>query len=104
MPSCNNCTRTKRLCLGYQLRVHWPDHPDGRRKSGQTLARVPTVATHQQQQYGRYFLNFAFDDVNMAMRSQGARVQYGAQPAPSKSLTVCPLSPDSAGMLLSYCK
>ncbi|KAI0473272.1 fungal-specific transcription factor domain-containing protein [Xylariaceae sp. FL0804] len=71
-PACNNCLRSGRECLGYGLRLAWPDQPDGRRR----LARVPAGDFHHSptdwdpRVYGRQFLNVTYADLQQALRRQ----------------------------------
>ncbi|KAK8048747.1 fungal-specific transcription factor domain-containing protein [Apiospora phragmitis] len=52
-PACNNCLRTGRECLGYGIRLAWPDQPDGRRR----VNRMPD------RHYGKQFLNLTYADL-----------------------------------------
>ncbi|KAI1823435.1 fungal-specific transcription factor domain-containing protein [Xylaria intraflava] len=62
-PACNNCRRTGRECLGYGIRLAWPDQPDGRRRGG----RIPPCAVHRSPHnpanYGKHFLNMTYSDL-----------------------------------------
>ncbi|PVH97578.1 hypothetical protein DM02DRAFT_730495 [Periconia macrospinosa] len=65
LPACDNCTRSKRVCKGYGLKLAWPDKFDGRRKQKKYQADPESSATrYLTDDDGRFvFLNTTFDDV-----------------------------------------
>ncbi|KAI1380979.1 fungal-specific transcription factor domain-containing protein [Hypoxylon crocopeplum] len=67
-PACNNCLRTGRECLGYGIRLAWPDQPDGRRR----LTRLPDHTIHHHEidsaYYGKQFLNMTYSDLAVARK------------------------------------
>ncbi|KAH6884386.1 fungal-specific transcription factor domain-containing protein [Thelonectria olida] len=68
IPSCDNCLRTKRTCLGYGLRLTWPNRPDGRRRKPGPTIHVSQGNQHEarSQYYGRQFLNFTLENIVLA--------------------------------------
>ncbi|KAI0390437.1 fungal-specific transcription factor domain-containing protein [Xylariaceae sp. FL0594] len=62
-PACNNCRRTGRECMGYSIRLAWPDQPDGRRRG----SRIPDGTVHysidRPPNYGEQFLNVTYADL-----------------------------------------
>ncbi|OTA70111.1 hypothetical protein K449DRAFT_321574 [Hypoxylon sp. EC38] len=87
-PACNNCLRTGRECLGYGIRLAWPDQPDGRRR----LNRLPDHTIHHHEidsaYYGKQFLNVTYSDLAVARR--GISPIYlpfiRAQPRPGRTI------------------
>ncbi|KAJ4360695.1 uncharacterized protein N0V89_001262 [Didymosphaeria variabile] len=64
LPHCANCTRAKRECKGYGLKLAWPDKYDGRRKQKKYQAEPDTSATNYVTKFGEfYFLNTSIEDV-----------------------------------------
>ncbi|CAN8105089.1 unnamed protein product [Discula destructiva] len=91
LPSCNNCLRTGRQCLGYGVRLIWPDIHDGRRKS----PAHPTQSDHMAQghtrglHYGQQFLNISHEDIEQSrqdIRSLALYSNPNARPQPSVKL------------------
>ncbi|KAI0205838.1 fungal-specific transcription factor domain-containing protein [Astrocystis sublimbata] len=62
-PACNNCLRTGRECLGYGIRLAWPDQPDGRRRGSRLPDRAVHCSTHNPANYGEQFLNMTYEDL-----------------------------------------
>ncbi|KAF2449717.1 hypothetical protein P171DRAFT_440185 [Karstenula rhodostoma CBS 690.94] len=64
LPHCENCTRAKRECKGYDLKLAWPDKYDGRRKQKKYQADPDTSATNYVTNFGEFsFLNTGNGDV-----------------------------------------
>lgn len=115
LPSCNNCARTGRKCMGYGVRLTWPDSHDGRRKLPILPAR--TDQGHHQSfteqppspYYGQQFLNVSSDDVEKSRRDASALaltvLTYPHNnPRPKPSLTLLPGLRGKESDLMSYCK
>ncbi|KAF2637258.1 hypothetical protein P280DRAFT_458462 [Massarina eburnea CBS 473.64] len=67
-----NCTRSKRTCKGYGLKLAWPDKFDGRRKQKRWNAEPENSATRYVTRGGKFaFLNTAFEDI------EGKKVGWG---------------------------
>ncbi|ROV93510.1 hypothetical protein VSDG_06782 [Cytospora chrysosperma] len=103
LPSCNNCARTGRNCMGYGLRLVWPDIPDGRRK----LPKLPAQKASKQLQaagtyYGQQFLNFSFDDVEQHRQDVSILTLHTHHTRPHPSLTLLPDMPGIESDLLCY--
>ncbi|KAI0454353.1 fungal-specific transcription factor domain-containing protein [Xylaria acuta] len=62
-PACNNCLRTGRECLGYGIRLAWPDQPDGRRRGSRVPDRAVHSSPHNPENYGEQFLNMTYEDL-----------------------------------------
>ncbi|TRX92038.1 hypothetical protein FHL15_007135 [Xylaria flabelliformis] len=62
-PACNNCLRTGRECLGYGIRLAWPDQPDGRRRGSRVPDRAVHSSPHNSAHYGEQFLNMTYEDL-----------------------------------------
>lgn len=59
-----NCTRAKRECKGYGLKLAWPDKHDGRRKQKKYEADPDVRATNYVTKSGEfYFLNTGMEDI-----------------------------------------
>lgn len=105
LPSCNNCVRTGRECMGYGLRLVWPDIPDGRRKS----PKLSLQHSHGQLQasglyYGQQFLNISFDDIEQNRQDVSTLTLQDHHARPQQALR---LHPDLVGHeadLLAYCE
>lgn len=113
LPVCNNCARTGRKCMGYGVRLTWPDSPDGRRK----LPILPAQTDHNchsrprhppSDYYGQQFLNVTTDDVEKSRRDAGilALAVYSnpLYPRPKPSLTLLPEFRGRESDLMLYCK
>ncbi|KAI1159024.1 fungal-specific transcription factor domain-containing protein [Nemania serpens] len=62
-PACNNCLRTGRECLGYGIRLAWPDQPDGRRRGSRIPDKAFHCSPHNHAHYGKQFLNMTYEDL-----------------------------------------
>ncbi|KAK2596550.1 hypothetical protein N8I77_013436 [Diaporthe amygdali] len=67
IPYCNNCSRTKRQCGGYGIRLNWPDQLSNRRKDFVvcSVAGLASVERYPQSRERRY-LNFTSRDFCLA--------------------------------------
>ncbi|KAH7140025.1 fungal-specific transcription factor domain-containing protein [Dactylonectria estremocensis] len=107
MPSCNNCIRTNRQCLGYGLRLTWPDRKT-RKGKGQVDQANSAFDTQTEirltQQRGWQFLNFTFEDVAFATgtRTRHQLLASLATPGPTYSLSLHASFMDQDGILLRY--
>lgn len=103
-PSCNNCIRTQRKCLGYGLQLLWPDRHDGRRRKRDPAEHRPPTTLSKSVHYGKYFLNISLSDVDIAVsKSDGHILVDLFQQRPRCSLTLHGPFLDHEGMLLGYC-
>ncbi|KAI1816334.1 fungal-specific transcription factor domain-containing protein [Poronia punctata] len=104
-PACNNCRRTNRECLGYGIRLAWPDQPDGRRRG----SRIPDGAVHHSAEkppnYGKQFLNVTYAD----LVHSGKRLMVfnevlllRSQQRPPRSLSLLPEFRERESHLLNY--
>lgn len=107
LPLCNNCARTGRECLGYGVRLVWPDIHDGRRKlpthpaQNEPLRHAPTGGLH----YGQQFLNVSYVDIVQSRQDVSSIALYSNPNArPRPSLTLQPQLRSQDGELLQYCK
>ncbi|KAH8691551.1 fungal-specific transcription factor domain-containing protein [Talaromyces proteolyticus] len=110
VPSCDNCRRTGRDCLGYSVRLVWPDQPDGRRRRllfppYDWYYCPPSLIVS----YGSQFLNTTFDDLRQpswpSINDIINRV-IGAHPLslrPSACLSSYPHLLGSEPSILQYC-
>ncbi|KAH9906819.1 fungal-specific transcription factor domain-containing protein [Xylariomycetidae sp. FL2044] len=103
-PACNNCLRTGRECLGYGIRLAWPDQPDGRRR----LSRIPDQTTHHHVvntvYYGQQFLNSTYDDLSCneaGLASLHISIPRGPCPI-ERSIPFIPDIQEKESNLLSY--
>ncbi|KAH6989333.1 fungal-specific transcription factor domain-containing protein [Ilyonectria sp. MPI-CAGE-AT-0026] len=108
LPHCNNCIRMGRECLGYGVRLVWPDCRDGRRSKTEVLCQEPPrpCASEQQRQSYRTieFLNVTFEDIEVVRYGYSYRpLIKRCLPSPARSLSLHPVVGQDA-MLLSYCK
>ncbi|KAJ1326536.1 fungal specific transcription factor domain-containing protein [Microdochium nivale] len=65
IPTCINCRRSNRHCLGYGIRLAWPDQADGRRASVRhavTFLAPSSVSAARVASYGTHFLNLTYAD------------------------------------------
>ncbi|KAI0017027.1 fungal-specific transcription factor domain-containing protein [Xylariomycetidae sp. FL0641] len=103
-PACNNCLRTGRECLGYGIRLAWPDQPDGRRR----LSRVPEPVTHHHTvdsvHYGKQFLNVTYTDLALARKGLLVDNQslFCSLPRPSRSIPLIPGLQEREKHLMHY--
>ncbi|KAF2001723.1 hypothetical protein P154DRAFT_489655 [Amniculicola lignicola CBS 123094] len=108
LPECVNCTRSKRLCKGYHLKLAWPDKVDGRRKQKKYQAlQIESPATYITQDGSFSFLNTTFNDLKSAKVNVQEIVEADTQ---VDSLTIAPPMPlhpsipglKGEGLYLSY--
>lgn len=108
VPSCDNCTRSGRGCQGYNIRLLWPDRPDGRRKVGEVVHSPvrPGPPVPVPRHYGTQFLNVTFEDVAQSTRERPITdlVSSPALPRPRPSLTLHHALLGQDANLLSYCE
>ncbi|KOS19515.1 Transcriptional regulatory protein moc3 [Escovopsis weberi] len=101
LPVCNNCSRTERKCLGYGIRLLWPDRHDGRRKDAGIVVYDPSAnARASPEQYGQHFLNFTYDDVSSA--GEGRQSKAVIRRPPPRSLELHAPMIDGDAMFMSY--
>ncbi|KAH8742372.1 hypothetical protein F5883DRAFT_513406, partial [Diaporthe sp. PMI_573] len=103
LPSCNNCVRTGRECMGYGLRLVWPDIPDGRRKS----PKLSLQHSHGQLQasglyYGQQFLNISFDDIEQNRQDVSTLTLQDHHARPQQALRLLPDLVGHEADLLAY--
>ncbi|PSR90869.1 fungal-specific transcription factor domain-domain-containing protein [Coniella lustricola] len=109
-PSCNNCFRTGRRCLGYGLRLVWPDKKDGRRRQP---ILPPYTAPEQHDDdgcealvrfdHGKQFLNISYDDIERSRRKLGRlTLNSNPNPRPERQLNPLPELPNQEAGLLHY--
>lgn len=106
-PSCNNCRRTRRKCLGYEIRLVWPDIPDGRRR----LAKMPVPVDEpgrpcpDDAHYGQQFLNTSSRDIEQSRRALASLALFHRPIGrPQPCLTLLPQLQGQELYLLTYCK
>lgn len=76
-PECVNCTKSKRKCKGYELKLAWPDKYDGRRKQKKYQAAPEGSAKQYIAQNGSFtFLDTTFDDVEGKRRRVQEMVEW----------------------------
>ncbi|KAI1344864.1 fungal-specific transcription factor domain-containing protein [Xylariaceae sp. FL0016] len=103
-PECNNCLRTGRECLGYGIRLAWPDQPDGRRRS----SRIPEQIFHHHgsasAHYGKQFLNVTYSDVVSARKglAQTSLSLVPRQTRPAPSIPLIPGFRERESYLINY--
>ncbi|KAI0849290.1 fungal-specific transcription factor domain-containing protein [Daldinia vernicosa] len=103
-PACNNCLRTGRECLGYGIRLAWPDQPDGRRR----LTRLPDHTIHHHEidpkYYGKQFLNVTYSDLALSRKgiSPICLSIFRAQPRPGRSLPLFTNLHERESHLINY--
>lgn len=109
LPACANCTRAKRECKGYGLKLAWPDKYDGRRKQKKYEAEPDLSATNYVTKLGEfYFLNTSIGDIQGQKHTVRDLVETGC-PAfdfcvpRSVSPRLLDLG-EREGSLLSYCE
>jgi hypothetical protein len=107
-----NCTRAKRECKGYGLKLAWPDKHDGRRKQKKYEADPDVRETNYVTKSGEfYFLNTGMEDIEgrrYTMRDLVEKfplVDVWARANGPQSPKLWNLDLDERdGMLLSYCE
>ncbi|KAK5989549.1 hypothetical protein PT974_11076 [Cladobotryum mycophilum] len=101
LPTCDNCSRTGRQCLGYGVRLLWPDRHDGRRRDTGIVVYDPSANTSTSSEgYGRHFLNFTFGDV--ASAGDGKPHNALVRRPPPRSLELHPTMINQDAMFMSY--
>lgn len=105
LPECANCTRSKRTCKGYGLKLAWPDKADGRRKQKKYQADPETSATrYLADEDGRLvFLNTTFDDVMGRRTTWEQLLTRERHRGVARSLYVHGVLGSSSAELLTYC-
>ncbi|KAM0481983.1 hypothetical protein ACHAPX_003317 [Trichoderma viride] len=104
LPVCHNCTRTGRRCLGYGVRLLWPDRHDGRRKdSGFVVYSPPENPLELSETYGLHFLNVTNSDVASSLNpsSYNALVTRPFT-KPARALNLYPSMVGQDAMFMSY--
>lgn len=103
-PACNNCLRTGRECLGYGIRLAWPDQPDGRRR----LSRLPDHTIHHHEinsvYYGKQFLNVTYTDLATARKGMSPICLpfIRSQPRPTRSIPLFTNLHERESHLINY--
>ncbi|KAI0601329.1 fungal-specific transcription factor domain-containing protein [Biscogniauxia sp. FL1348] len=103
-PACNNCLRTGRECLGYGIRLAWPDQPDGRRR----LNRLPDQVIHHQKtdstHYGKQFLNVTYTDLAIARKgiTPNSLALVRGRPRPPRNIPMIPNFHERESHLMTY--
>ncbi|KAI1178114.1 fungal-specific transcription factor domain-containing protein [Nemania sp. FL0916] len=104
-PACNNCLRTGRECMGYGIRLAWPDQPDGRRRGSQIPNRALHCSPHNSAHYGKQFLNMTYEDLmhngkGLMVLNELLLLRY--QPRPARSIPLLPEFHQRDAHLLNY--
>ncbi|KXJ90941.1 fungal-specific transcription factor domain-domain-containing protein [Microdochium bolleyi] len=108
VPVCNNCRRSGRICLGYGIRLTWPDQHDGRRKPARhvvTFLDSSAVSDGNVDSYATHFLNLTYTDFHTFNRSNHALLNFGSfdsDSAPRRPLSVLPDIHEQESHLLHY--
>ena len=112
-PHCRNCLRTGRKCLGYSIRLIWPDRPDGRRRKLRTVSPhetdlLPAWTAPAPDFYGTQFLNVTLQDLAAALPNrpltQSIHLMPPLAPRPGRTMPLSEWSRLSEDQLLNYCK
>ncbi|KAI2640084.1 fungal-specific transcription factor domain-containing protein [Xylaria nigripes] len=104
-PACNNCLRTGRECLGYGIRLAWPDQPDGRRRGNRTPVRAVHCSPHSHADYGKHFLNMTYEDLmhtGKGLMVLSEILLLRSQQRPARSIPLLPSLHERDAHLLSY--
>ncbi|KAI8629940.1 fungal-specific transcription factor domain-containing protein [Xylariaceae sp. FL1651] len=104
-PACNNCLRTGRECLGYGIRLAWPDQPDGRRRGSRIPDQVVHRSAHSPVNYGKQFLNMTYEDLmhtGKGLMALNELLLLHSQPRPERSIPLLPNFHERESHLLSY--
>lgn len=106
LPVCYNCTRTGRQCLGYGLRLLWPDRHDGRRKDSGFVVYEPPENPHEaSKSYGVHFLNVTHNDVASSLDPTSSNALVTKTVAkPTRALNLYPSMVGQDALFMSYCK
>ncbi|KAL6797268.1 fungal-specific transcription factor domain-containing protein [Trichoderma sp. SZMC 28013] len=104
LPVCHNCTRTGRHCLGYGLRLLWPDRHDGRRKdSGFVVYEPPENPLEASKNYGRHFLNVNHNDVASSLDPSSYNALIARTVSkPTRTLNLYPTMVGQDAIFMSY--
>ena len=109
-PACNNCLRTGRECLGYNIRLAWPDQPDGRRRVSQLPGQATQLPPINAQDYGNQFLNVTYSDLLKSRNGYADRalaLALAHEPPTPRLKHIVAFVPDlreREAHLLDYCK
>ncbi|GAP85805.1 putative acriflavine sensitivity control protein acr-2 [Rosellinia necatrix] len=101
-PACNNCLRTGRECMGYGIRLAWPDQPDGRRRGNRIPDRVIHCSPHNPAHYGKQFLNMTYQDVIHSGKGLDGVSFLNSRPRPARSIPLFANFHERDGHLLRY--
>ncbi|KAI1270167.1 fungal-specific transcription factor domain-containing protein [Xylariaceae sp. FL1019] len=103
-PACNNCLRTGRECLGYGIRLAWPDQPDGRRRGSRAPDQVVHYINKVPIDYGKQFLNMNFADLEHAAKGSMVLDEFliCSQMRPARSISLIPGFREQESHLISY--
>ncbi len=99
-PACGNCVRTKRSCLGYGVRLAWPDKHDGRRKTPEVPLSDIYLLPHSVTSVGWHFLNFTVDDITSTASGLDVLI---TTPRP-RPVSWLPDLEGEPGQLMAYCE
>ncbi|KAI0908170.1 fungal-specific transcription factor domain-containing protein [Ustulina deusta] len=104
-PACNNCLRTGRECLGYGIRLAWPDQPDGRRRGSRIPDQAVHCSPHNPTDYGKQFLNMTYEDLmhnGKGLMVLNELLLLRNQQRPVRSIPLLPNFHERESHLLSY--
>ncbi|KAH8671316.1 fungal-specific transcription factor domain-containing protein [Xylariales sp. PMI_506] len=103
-PACNNCLRTGRNCLGYDIRLAWPDQPDGRRRKDRLPDQETYLPANNSEYYGKQFLNVTYEDLVRARSGQSldSLALILRPPRPKPALPLLPNIHDRESYLIKY--
>ncbi|TGJ81471.1 hypothetical protein E0Z10_g7294 [Xylaria hypoxylon] len=92
-------------CLGYGIRLAWPDQPDGRRRGSRIPDRAVHSSPHNPVDYGKQFLNMTYED--LMHNGKGLTVFNDLlllrnQQRPPRSIPLLPKFHERESHLLSY--
>lgn len=96
-PACNNCLRTGRECLGYNIRLAWPDQPDGRRRVSQLPGQATQLPPVNARDYGKQFLNVTYSDLLKSRNGYADRalaLALAHEPPAPRLKRIVPFVPD----------
>ncbi|KAI0967365.1 fungal-specific transcription factor domain-containing protein [Xylaria arbuscula] len=104
-PACNNCLRTGRECLGYGIRLAWPDQPDGRRRGSRIPDQAVHCSPHNTTDYGKQFLNMTYEDLmhnGKGLMVLNELLLLSSQQRPVRSMPMLPDIRERESHLLTY--
>ncbi|ORY68814.1 fungal-specific transcription factor domain-containing protein [Pseudomassariella vexata] len=104
-PFCNNCIRTGRECLGYGLRLAWPDQPDGRRRVNRLPEQEIRSPSTNSEYYGKQFLNVTYADLALAGSGSppdGLAVMRSGIARPKRLISFIPNVHERESYLITY--